>query len=302
MEVKFVNDDSISTLLFTNHPSEQFGIPMNSVARIERITIDQIDSIAGQELLQYRGATLPLISLERCISAREREEQTRLFVVVFRAGDREVGLIAPSIQDITTIPSQLDVSTFSDPGLLGAIVINGRTTRILDAYELAKQQYPDWFAKAVTVSAEAVHGDAAAPSSSSPPKILLAEDSSFFRAKVKQYLEQLGTTVVAAEDGAEAWSILQSGNHEFDIVVTDIEMPNMNGFELCEHIRAAPAFSQLPVVALTSLASDEHQERGRQAGVDEYLIKLDRDKLVLTVTAILTSKQSASQTLASACV
>ena len=67
-------------------------------------------------------------------------------------------------------------------------------------------------------------------------------------------------------------------------------MPNMNGFELCERIKSDDRFKHLPVIALTSLASDENVQRGRIVGVDEYLIKLDRDKLVMTVTSMLAER------------
>lgn len=304
-------NETISTLLFTNHPSEQFGIPMNSVARIERIRFDQIDSVAGQSVLQYRGGTLPLLHLEKAMPARTPLEQSRVYVVVFRAGDREVGLVAPNIIDIRDINSNLDTRTFSGAGLLGSLVIDGKPTRIIDAYDIARQCHPEWFSAlklpagtAATFNTPTPHVTVASPglpaqptvaitvSSSSvgtKPKMLLAEDSAFFRNKVKQFIEQMGADVVTAEDGAQAWSIIQRGEHQFIGVVTDIEMPNMNGFELCEHIRGSAAHRHLPVIALTSLASDEHMRRGAKAGVNEYLIKLDRDKLVLALTSVLSS-------------
>ncbi len=312
--------ETISTLLFTNHPSEQFGIPMSSVARIERIRADQIDSVAGQSVLQYRGGTLPLLHLEKVMPARAPEEQSRLYVVVFRAGEREVGLVAPTIIDIRDISSNLDTRTFSGVGLLGSLIVDNKPTRILDAYDIAWQSHPEWFAAVkapvavitqttttqaphITVPTTTSRPNDAAPqvaitigsvSNSARPKMLLAEDSAFFRNKVKSFIEQMGADVVTAEDGAQAWSILQRGEHQFVGVVTDIEMPNMNGFELCERVRGSAAHRHLPVVALTSLASDEHIRRGTKAGVSEYLIKLDRDKLVLALTSILSSAPSAA--------
>lgn len=288
------NDETISTLLFTNHPDEQFGIPMNCVARIERIRIDQLDAVGGQEVLQYRDRTLPLLLVDKCLAALPAEEQDRLYVVVFRAGDREVGLVAPDILDIRDISSNLDTSTFAEAGLLGSLVLDGHTTRIVDAYELARSQHPEWFLKKRPAAQSETTGAPGTGRQSSIPKILLAEDSSFFRNKVKQFLEQLGTEVVTAEDGDVAWKILESGHHDFTLVVTDIEMPNLNGFELCQRIRASEQLRTMPVLALTSLASDENIAQGRKAGVDEYLIKLDRDKLALAVTAQLNRHVSAA--------
>lgn len=312
------NRETISTLLFTNHPSEQFGIPMSSVARIERIRADQIDAVAGQSVLQYRGGTLPLLHLEKTMSAKAPLEQSRLYVVVFRAGEREVGLVAPNIIDIRNISSNLDTRTFGGPGLLGSLIVDNKPTRVIDAYDIARHSHSEWFSPVVSaaLSSSSTPHIAIAPVANSEigtrtspqsvaisitpsptnarPKMLLAEDSAFFRNKVKQFIEQMGAEVVTAEDGAIAWSILQRGEHQFVGVVTDIEMPNMNGFELCERIRSSATHKHLPVVALTSLASDEHVRRGNQVGVNEYLIKLDRDKLVLALTAVLSTAASPS--------
>lgn len=314
-EVEEQNSETISTLLFTNHPSEQFGIPMSSVARIERIRAEQIDYVAGQEVLQYRGGTLPLLSLERCISARAREEQSRLYVVVFRASDREVGLILPDVRDIRECSSNLDTRTFCESGVLGSLVIDGKTTRFLDAYDLAQRAHPEWFnavvekatqpapaAPRLTSVVAAPHQPAAlanvppvTTATPDAPFILLAEDSTFFRNKLKSFIEQVGAHVVTAEDGAIAWNILNSGRYKFAGVVTDIEMPNMNGFELCAQIRGDSRFRELPVIALTSLASDEHIARGTQVGINEYLVKLDRDKLVLALTSMLSCRADSPQ-------
>lgn len=310
--------ETISTLIFTNHPSEQFAIPMSSIARIERVRIEQIDSVGGQEVLQYRGGTLTLLSLEKCIAARQRDEQARVFVVVFHAGEREIGLILPEVCDILECSSNLDTRTFIEPGVLGSLVINGRATRFLDTYELARRAHPEWFGATPAVAAapaagpawsgpvvaaphqpamlaNAVHSPTPQAAPKVTPVVLLAEDSTFFRNKVKSFIEQIGAEVVTAEDGQIAWNILCSERHQFAGVVTDIEMPNMNGFELCEQIRGDARFRHLPVIALTSLASDEHVTRGTQIGINEYLIKLDRDKLVLAVTSILSCRADAPQ-------
>ena len=89
-------ENSQAMLLFTNDPSEQFAVPMGIISRLERIRGDQIDHVGGQEVLQYRGASLPLLSLEKLVKALLRPQQARLYVVVFRIGQREIGLVAPT--------------------------------------------------------------------------------------------------------------------------------------------------------------------------------------------------------------
>ena len=106
--------------------------------------------------------------------------------------------------------------------------------------------------------------------------VLLAEDSTFFRAQIKRYLEEAGLIVFDAPDGEEAWEMLLSHVDDVQIVVTDIEMPRLTGLELTQRIRANASTAGLPIIALTSLASDEDIERGKSMGVTDYQIKLDR--------------------------
>ena len=98
-------------------------------------------------------------------------------------------------------------------------------------------------------------------------------------------LQSAGWRVVACPDGEIAWQAIQDPNQTFDMVVTDLEMPHVDGFELVRRIRQHPSAAHLPVFAVSSLASEEDQQRARQAGVDEYHVKLDREALTAAVAA-----------------
>ncbi|MDZ4689303.1 MAG: chemotaxis protein CheW, partial [Planctomycetaceae bacterium] len=267
----------IPTLLFANHPHERFGVPMAVVARIERIRAQQIDSVAGQQVLQYRGGTLTLLSLDRCIQAKAAPEQDRYYVIVFRQAGREIGLLAPEILDIRDLPAERDTTTFRAPGVVGSAVIDGHTIRFLEVFDLGHPPH-----QAGGAARPLVTTPVAAPVSERRPQIVLAEDSAFFRNKVKQFLEQEGWEVLACEDGAVAWAAMSSPNCEADLLITDIEMPNLNGFELTERVRSSPRWSQLPVLAVTSLADDADRAQGIRVGMNEYMVKLNRDELLAT--------------------
>jgi two-component system, chemotaxis family, sensor kinase CheA len=103
-------------------------------------------------------------------------------------------------------------------------------------------------------------------------------------------MEDHGYQVLEAEDGAIAWDVLQAHSDEIGIVVTDIEMPNLNGFELTQRIKNTPAYSHLPVIALTTLSGEEDQRRGQEVGIDDYQIKLDREKLLESIYNFLKGK------------
>ncbi len=281
-----------SVLLFTNDPAELFGIPMAVVARIERVRIDQIDTVGGQEVLQYRGVSLPLLCLENHIQASPRLEAKKIYVVVFSVAGKEMCLIAPTLIDICLVPTTVDTTTFVERGVLGSLVVEGKAMRLLDVYKLAQAAHPNLFKQPQAIECSQARGASQNANNSQPATILLAEDSTFFRLQVTSQLEEAGYRVVGCEDGLIAWNNLRERGEEIDLVVTDIEMPNLDGCQLARRIKDDPALSSLPIIALTSLASEKDMQRGMESGIDDYQIKLDRERLMTAVSKYLHQTES----------
>lgn len=281
------DEEHISTLLFSNHPDEQFGIPMSIVDRIERVKSEQINTVGDQQVLQYRGGTLPLLKLENWITCQPAPEQQHLFVVVMRVSDREVGLITPKILDIRGVPTTLDSTTFQESGILGSQIIDDITTRFIDGFELARRSFPEWF-----VNLDAIQKF----NSTEPVNVLLAEDSEFFRTKVSKFLQDEGFNVVTSINGTQAWQTLCEGNQKFDLVVTDLEMPGMDGFELCQKMKDDSKFSSLPVVALTLTLDSDRIRRGQEVGIQKQIVKTDHERVVSEIAETLTQQQNGSST------
>jgi two-component system chemotaxis sensor kinase CheA len=279
-----LTQETQSMLLFSNHPAEYFGIAMESVARIERVRSDQIDSIGGQQILQYRGGTLPLLSLENYIGCKCREESDKVYVVVFTAARREVGLLVPRLLDIRNVPVQIDTATFQQPGVVGSFVFDQMTVRLVDLHEVTRLAHADWFTEEPPPSSD----------DGSAPRVLVVEDSDFFRKQLISFFQSEGYEVLGCEDGAIAWNVLQNPDEYFDLVVTDIEMPNMGGLELTQTIRSNDRWANVPIIAVTSLAGEEDMQRGREMGVDEYHVKLDREQLMASVARLLKKSQHKS--------
>jgi len=120
-------------------------------------------------------------------------------------------------------------------------------------------------------------------------KILLAEDSSFYRNLLSSYLVAAGYEVITAEDGLQAWEKLKM--EPVDLLITDIEMPNMTGFELTQKIREDTQLKDLPVIAVTSLSGEDDRRRGMEVGINDYQPKLDRDLVLEAVNNILISEK-----------
>ncbi|HHI80254.1 MAG TPA: hybrid sensor histidine kinase/response regulator [Planctomycetes bacterium] len=265
--------DMETLILFENGEKESFAIPMTLVSRIERISSEEIDLIGGKELYHYHGQALPLLSLDRLISSNPRVVQDTYYIGVFSVGGVELGLIIPKLVDIRDFSLVLDEG-FREKGVLGSFVHEGGTVRVLDLFELAELENPDWGLQTETPKVE---------DADSKRLLLLVEDSDFFRKRVAEFLEETGYEVLTAEDGSVGWEIVQQRHKDIAVVITDIEMPVMDGFELTSHIKGSSEYQNLPVIALTSLASEENQAKGVAVGVDAYLIKLDKEQILATI-------------------
>ena len=275
------NTDAQELLLFSTTPTDRFAIPMSLVSRIERVQVHNIKVVGGRRLLQYRGSSLPLVRLEDHVQTRPMADAERYYVIVFRAAGREVGLVVSEIDDIREVEVEIDHTTFREKGIAGGFVLNETTMRLVDSVELAQAAHPEWFKKATAPVSD---------DEETVPTILIAEDSSFFRQQLTKFFEDEHLEVIACEDGQEAWDYLTEEEHDVTLVVTDIEMPNMDGFQLCRNIKQHESLGTLPVIALTSLTSEADQKRGKECGFEDYQIKLDREQIMKVVDRLLPQK------------
>ncbi len=268
--------DKQALLTFSSSPLEQFGVPLNQVERVEKIKRHDIEEIGGRRVMQYRGGSLPLISIDEVASVMPLADRDDLLVIVFHLAGKDVGLLATGPIDAIEINTDIDDSTLKQPGIMGSAIIAGKTTMLVNIFEIMQVSNPQWFEDHAAYAEIAVDQAQA-------PTILIVEDSNFFRNQVKGYMDEAGFKVLEGEDGRIAWSVLEEHGDDITMVVTDIEMPNMNGFELTEKIKNDKRFRHLPVIALTTLAADEDIARGKSVGVDEYHIKLDKERLMESV-------------------
>lgn len=269
--------DKQSLLTFSSSATEQFGVPLNQVERVEKIKRQNIEEIGGRRVMQYRGGSLPLISIDEVASVLPLDDREDLLVIVFHIAGKDVGLLAIGPIDAIEISADIDDVTLKQPGIMGSAIIGNRTTMLVNIFEIIRTSNPQWFED------HAAYAEVSVDDNTQAPTILIVEDSNFFRNQVKGYMEEAGFNVLEAEDGRVALNILESQIDEITMVVTDIEMPNMDGFTLTEKIKTDKRFSHLPVIALTTLAADEDIARGKAVGVDEYHIKLDKERLMESV-------------------
>ena len=269
--------DMQSLLVFRSSEDEQFAVTLSQVERIEKVRTEDVEELGVRKVMHYRGGSLPLFSIDEVANVKPLAENEECLVIVFILGGKEIGLMATGPVDAIDVSVTVDDQTLRQTGIMGSTIINDRTTQLIDIYGLVEALHADWFEGS----------GKSKPWEGTAPTILFAEDSAFFRNQVKGFMEDDGYLVIEAEDGHVAWKLMQEHAPEIGAVVTDIEMPNLDGFQLTEKIRADERFSDLPVIALTTLAGEADVARGKQVGIDDYQIKLDREKLMKSVTGYL---------------
>jgi two-component system chemotaxis sensor kinase CheA len=251
-------------------------VPIYIVSRIERVRSAQIEHLGGRRTMQYRGASLPVIALSDVATVGELTDSQSWVVIVFEHAGQPMGLLAAEPLDMIETRFAVDKVTLRQRGIAGSTILKGKTTLIVDIQELAGDIAPEQ--AQTTLPGAALEAHAA-----TGPTVLLAEDSDFFRGQIKRLIEAVGYSVLAAEDGQAAWELLDQHAGEVSVVATDIEMPRLNGLGLTRRIRADARFRDLPVIAVSTLASDEEIARGLAAGVTEYRVKLNKDELIESI-------------------
>src|ERR1700682_1184933 len=251
-----------SLLVFRAGTSQPKAVPLGLVTRLEEIAADKIELSNGRYMVQYRDQLMPLVQMDG-VSVQTSGAQP---ILVFADDGRSMGLVVDEIIDIVEEKLHIEVAGSSE-GILGSAVIKGQATEVIDVGHFLPMAFADCFLRTERRPA------------ASSQSVLLVDDSAFFRNMLAPVLKAAGYRVRVAPNAQEGLLALRSGQ-PFDVVLTDIEMPDMNGFEFAETIRADAHLSSMPIIALSSLVSPAAIERGRQAGFYDYVAKFDRPGLI----------------------
>jgi two-component system, chemotaxis family, sensor kinase CheA len=271
------NESSISLLLFRTGAPEPKAVPLSLVTRLEEFEVSKIERSNGRDLVQYRGALMPLVYVNEGDSHKSEGTQPML---VFSDAGRSMGLVVEEIVDIVEDRMNIEVGS-ERPGVLGSAIVKERATEIIDLGYYLPQAFEDWFMrKEMDIGALT-------------KKVLFVDDSSFFRNMLTPVLKAAGYDVTTCTGPSQAFELLENGD-KFHAVVSDIEMPEINGFEFCESLRRDPRFRDIPILALSSMVTPASIERGRQAGFDDYVAKFDRPGLIAALKDVFSGEMGAA--------
>ena len=271
---------------------QPFLLPTGAVQRAIRVAPEAIESLEGREAIRWNGHALSVTRLSdllglpsgeqptddgrpptadpRTDGQRPRTEDANVQpCVIVQAGEKQAGLLVNEVLGDREVlvkelrPPLVRVRNVAGAGLLGT----GQVVLILRPSDLLKS---------LQESARPPEPATAPKKKGRQPVILVVDDSITTRTMEKNLLEAAGYQVRVAVDGIEAWTLLKS--EDFDLVVSDVDMPRMDGFDLTGRIRADRRLAELPVVLVTALEAREDKERGIEVGANAYVVKSSFDQ------------------------
>ena len=251
-----------------------FVLPASGVERVVRLAEQDIRTVENRETVPLDGQPASLVDLGDVLEMPRRGGGRvaggSLHAVVLGAGAARVAFwVDEVLGEQEVLVKALGRQLARVRNVTGASVLaTGRVAVVLNL--------PDLMKSAARQAAPARAPAAEVPVDAQPRSILVVEDSITSRSLLKNILESAGYRVATAVDGVDAYTMLKSST--FDLVVSDVEMPRMDGFELTSKVRSEARLAELPIVLVTALESREHRERGIDVGANAYIVKSSFDQ------------------------
>jgi len=260
---------------------ENFAINLSMVARIEEVTPERISRSGNHEVLTYEDSSLRLMRISDHLPVTKKRtlEENRLFVLVPRLVPHTIGIIIEKPRGIFETQGDVNTEQVKTKGVHGTTVIDGRMIHFLNLYSLFEIAAPELYTEE-----HIAH-------SFTGLNVILAEDTALYRTVIADFLKSLGfARVETAVNGQEAFDKINNDG-PFDLLVTDIVMPEMDGMQLTQAVRKSDVHKDMPIVAVTSLMNDSDRKKILASGVDSYQQKLDKATLTKALTQLLSSHE-----------
>lgn len=249
-------------LLFRAGSAEPKAVPLGAVTRLEVVDASKIERSNGRCVLQYRGTLMPIVTS----LAGSLKEEGGQPVLVFTDGERAVGVAVEEILDIVEASLKVELAS-GDGGLLGTAIIREKATEVVDISYHVSEAFRSWFTSK--------------PARARKRHVLLIDDSPFFRTMMAPLLSAAGYEVTEAATAEGALKLKEEGR-SFDIILSDIQMPGMDGRSFASLVKKDPQWKKTPVVGLASDSDD-----GELGSFDALARKFDREELMSAIKSYI---------------
>jgi chemosensory pili system protein ChpA (sensor histidine kinase/response regulator) len=288
----------IYAALLVKEGEQEFAISLTSVEETARIPVNHVHNIGDREVIKLRDQVLPISRLSDILQYPSTEavygDNGYLSVVIVRSAEQTLALVVEELIGRETIVVKplgdylKKVELFSGATLSG----EGKVRLILDIPTIISQQITAKLSANVTATTvplddqEYEDVDIAMPDEPRSPELLLIDDSISIRKVVGMFLSNAGYRIEVAVDGLDAIEKIDAG--DFDLIITDLEMPRMHGYELIAELRSRDSMNDVPIIVLTSRAGDKHSQKARELGANDYIVKpVDEETLLTSVRNLL---------------
>ncbi|WAC29054.1 hybrid sensor histidine kinase/response regulator [Ancylobacter sp. SL191] len=256
--------DTTSLLLCRAGPRGMKAVPLSLVTRLEELDAAQVEIVSERSVAQYRGTLIPIVYANDEV---ERKTSGKQPLLIFSEGQRTMGLVVDEIVDIVETEFNLKLSSGA-PEIMGGAIINETATEVLDVAYFMQAAFGASFDIPPVRHAHERAG-----------RLLLVDGNAFHRAMLEPVLKGNGYAVTACSSASEALEKL-AGDLHFDAVVSEVDMPGVDGFRFAERVRRELLLEDLPIIAMASGRNPDSIERGRIAGFTDYVAKFDRTGLI----------------------
>jgi two-component system chemotaxis sensor kinase CheA len=286
-DTKVKVEDLQDFLMLKVGASAKHAVLLGYVHRLEEFKQAEIEISGKQRIVRYRNSVLPLISLNKALGLDESEDlKTEVVsVLVIEKSGVSYGLQVNEILDIMSTDSPMDTGITSAEGIIGNLITEKEIVVVIDPYQIIQKMMG--LSGSQTKPSSAVSHLSNVRLNRPIKNILYVEDAAFFRRHVSKVLMNAGYNVTMANNGQEACDLLfKSPKESFDLLLSDIEMPKMNGFELAKSIRQSPDWQQIPMIALSTRSDQRHVDEGFRSGFNAYLEKMNSEELLQSISEV----------------
>ncbi|MDH4224333.1 MAG: chemotaxis protein CheW [Deltaproteobacteria bacterium] len=274
-DTKTQRGETTPVLLFKYGPAETFALPLSLIKRIERIAPAQIEKVGDREYVTVDKTSTVVIRVDEYMNVSSAVQKDEMFLLLPKHIRLPMGIMVSSLVDIEEVDLNLNQKAHVEDGIMGTLLVEDKMVLLMDLHRMAER----------TGKGSSAGMGAAVQSRQGKKRVLVVEDTPFFRNLVASHLEQNGFEVVRAENGREGLSRLNEST--FDLVLSDIQMPVMDGMEMVKQIKLSQFHKDIPSIALTSLDSSQDKEKIMASGFDQHLVKLDKAELLRAVQQTL---------------